>query len=41
MMENQMFDVFISGAGPVGLFFAYQVNQSKHSSYHRLILEIL
>lgn len=24
-MENKLYDVFISGAGPVGLYFAYQV----------------
>ena len=31
-MEDQMFDVFIAGAGPVGLFFAYQVDRRMHYS---------
>ncbi|KAI7878459.1 hypothetical protein K492DRAFT_170794 [Lichtheimia hyalospora FSU 10163] len=33
MEENQIFDVFVSGAGPVGLFFAYQMLRRGHSVF--------
>jgi glutamate dehydrogenase/leucine dehydrogenase len=33
MDVTKKFDVFISGAGPVGLFFAYQMAKRGHSIY--------
>jgi 2-polyprenyl-6-methoxyphenol hydroxylase-like FAD-dependent oxidoreductase len=32
-MSNQVYDVIVCGAGPVGLFFAYQMIKLGHSVY--------
>lgn len=31
--EDQVYDVIVCGAGPVGLFFAYQMIMKGHSVY--------